>query len=180
MPIAENALTIAGRFLLGLYFLIPGITKLTGFDSTAEYMAAHGMVAIPFFLLLTAVIQIGGAVCLIVGFRIRLVAFVLAGLVLVISVVMHDFWNMEAGQAQAHEMQNFIKNLAIMAGLMVISGNPDWISRRLFAPPRNRRSGLTLASAIRSYRSRPRESCTVARCPRRLKSAHCRADPSDG
>ncbi len=50
-------------------------------------------------------------------------AFVLAGLTLVISLFMHDFWNVEEGLEQAHETQNFIKNLAIMAGLMFVAGN---------------------------------------------------------
>jgi putative oxidoreductase len=36
---------------------------------------------------------------------------------------MHDFWNLEAGIEQAHETQNFVKNLAIMAGLMAIAGS---------------------------------------------------------
>jgi putative oxidoreductase len=36
---------------------------------------------------------------------------------------MHDFWNLPAGELQtAHEMQNFSKNLAIMAGLLGLAG----------------------------------------------------------
>jgi putative oxidoreductase len=42
----------------------------------------------------------------------------------VISLIMHDFWNVQDSVQQAHEMQNFIKNLAIMAGLMVLAGGP--------------------------------------------------------
>lgn len=35
---------------------------------------------------------------------------------------MHNFWGFEDAAQRAHEMQNFIKNLAIMAGLLVITG----------------------------------------------------------
>lgn len=122
--VPERALSIVGRLLLALYFLLPGIMKIVDFDGTAEYMAAHGMVAIPFFLVLTIVLQVGGALCLAIGYRVQFTAFILAGLVLVISVVMHNFWDMEAGLQQAHEMQNFIKNMAVMAGLMVLAGGP--------------------------------------------------------
>lgn len=117
-----KALYFAGRALLGLYFILPGIMKVTGFSGTAEYMAAHGMVFVPFFLVLTIIIQIVGGSCLVVGYRQQPVAFVLAGLVLLISVVMHNFWSMEEGLQRAHEMQNFIKNMAIMAGLLVLAG----------------------------------------------------------
>ena len=51
-------------------------------------------------------------------------AFVLAGLTLVINVFMHDFWNVYEGTDQGHETQNFIKNLAIMAGLLYVAGSP--------------------------------------------------------
>jgi putative oxidoreductase len=51
-------------------------------------------------------------------------AFMLAGLTLVISLFMHNFWAMAPGLEQAHEMQNFIKNLAIMAGLLALAGTP--------------------------------------------------------
>jgi putative oxidoreductase len=118
----QNLFTLAGRWLLAAYFALPGLMKVFDFDGTAAYMAAHGMVLVPVFLVLTIVMQIGGAFCLAVGYRVRLTSFLLAGLVLVISCVMHDFWNITDALQQQHETQNFIKNMAIMAGLMVLAG----------------------------------------------------------
>lgn len=122
IDLTQKSLFLTGRILLGLYFIVPGMMKITGFSGTADYMAAHGMVLIPFFLVLTIIIQIGGGLCLVAGYRVQIVAFALAGLTLVISIVMHDFWTMEQSLQQAHEMQNFIKNMAIMAGLLVLAG----------------------------------------------------------
>ena len=113
---------VAGRILLGVYFLIPGITKVTNFQDTADYMQDHGMIFVPFFLVLTIIVQLAGAAMLMTGYRVAPTAFILAGLTLVISLAMHDFWNVEAGIQQAHETQNFVKNLAIMAGLMALAG----------------------------------------------------------
>jgi putative oxidoreductase len=45
---------------------------------------------------------------------------------------MHDFWNVYEGVSQAHETQNFVKNLAIFAGLLVLSGAEDLPQHRLF------------------------------------------------
>ena len=47
---AQRVLELVGRGLLGLYFIVPGITKVTGFAGTSEYMAAHGVPLIPFLL----------------------------------------------------------------------------------------------------------------------------------
>ena len=125
MDLFQKMIYLIGRVLMALYFILPGVMKITGFDGTADYMAAHGMVFIPFFLILTIIIQVGGGLCLAVGYRIPLVSFILAGLVLTISLVMHNFWTMEAGLQKAHEMQNFIKNMAVMAGLLVLAGGPE-------------------------------------------------------
>ncbi len=122
-PTFDNLLVTTGRVLLGLYFILPGLNKVFAFDGNAAYMAEHGMIFIPFFLVLTIIIQLGGGVAMIVGYRTQLVAFLLAGLTLVISLVMHDFWTMPSGELQTgHETQNFVKNMAIMAGLMVAAG----------------------------------------------------------
>ncbi len=118
----QRLLLLAGRGLLGLYFIVPGISKITGFATMTDYMAAHNVPLIPVLLVVTIIIQIAGGACLAIGYRTQLMAFVLAGLTLVISVVMHNFWVMESGMEQAHETQNFVKNMAIMAGLLYAAG----------------------------------------------------------
>jgi putative oxidoreductase len=115
---------ITGRVLLGLYFLIPGISKITGFDDTAAYMLTHGVPLVSLLLPITIVLQIGSGVALIAGWQTRAIALMLAGMILVINVFMHDFWNVYEGLTQQHETQNFIKNLAIMAGLLTLAAGP--------------------------------------------------------
>lgn len=113
----------AGRALLGIYFILPGLTKVFDFQGNSDYMAEHGMSFIPFFLGLTIIIQLAGGAAMVVGYQTKLVAFVLAGLTLVISLVMHDFWTLPADELQtAHETQNFVKNMAIIAGLLAVAG----------------------------------------------------------
>ena len=44
---------------------------------------------------------------------------------------MHDFWNMSESIEQRHELQNFVKNTGIIAGLLVLSAvNPGKYSLR--------------------------------------------------
>jgi len=141
MEIVQQAVGVTGRCLLGLYFLIPGITKVTGFGANAAYMEKHGMVFVPFFLIVTLILQIGGGLFLIVGFQVRITALMFALMVLAINIVMHDFWNVYEGLSQAHETQNFVKNLAIMAGLLVLGAHqgesPLSVDQRLKRPPFN-------------------------------------------
>jgi len=123
LDLARRLFLIVGRALLGLYFIVPGITKITGWTAMSAYMDQHGVPLVPVLLVITIVLQVGGGVCLAVGYRAGLMAFLLAGLTLVISLFMHDFWNSYEGTDPGHETQNFIKNLAIMAGLLYVAGS---------------------------------------------------------
>ena len=124
LALARRICLLTGRGLLGLYFIVPGISKITGFAETSAYMAAHNVPLIPVALVLTIILQIGGGAALAFGYRARTMAFMLAGLTIVINLFMHNFWAMAPGTEQAHEMQNFIKNLAIVAGLLAFAGSP--------------------------------------------------------
>lgn len=121
MHTIETACLLVGRFLLGLYFILPGIQKISDFEKMSEYMQAHDIPVISFLLPLTIFIQLSAGTALVIGYRGKIAAFLLAGLTFVISIYMHNFWAMEEGVARMHEMQNFIKNMAIMAGLLFVT-----------------------------------------------------------
>jgi putative oxidoreductase len=87
-------------------------------------MEVHGVPAVAALLPITIVLQLGGGAALIAGWQIRATALMLAGMTLVINVFMHDFWNIYEGLSQQHETQNFVKNLAIMAGLLALAAGP--------------------------------------------------------
>jgi len=121
MNLIENACLLFGRLLIGLYFILPGIQKITQFDGMSQYMEKHNVPMISVLLILTIALQIAGGLAIIVGFKGKLAAFILAGLTLVISVYMHNFWNLPEGGNVGHETQNFVKNMAIMAGLLILA-----------------------------------------------------------
>lgn len=123
MQVLVLPMEVVGRFLLGLYFLLPGISKITGFAAMQAYMNQHGVPLVAPLLVLTIVLQIAGGLALIVGWRTQLAAFLLAGLTLVINLFMHDFWNQYEGLDTQHEVQNFIKNLGIFAGLLLLAAH---------------------------------------------------------
>lgn len=121
MNYLQNFCLLAGRALLGLYFILPGMQKITDFDGMSQYMEAHQVPMVPVLLVATIFIQLVAGAALVLGYKGKAAAFVLAGLTLVISVYMHNFWAMDAGMVRAHEMQNFVKNMAIMAGLLCVA-----------------------------------------------------------
>lgn len=116
----NRVLMSIGRVLLGLYFLLPGIMKFAAWDMHIDMMTTHGMANPAPLLLIATVAEIIAGILLIVRSHVRFMALGCAVLVLIINMTMHNFWNFE-GLVGAHEMQNFIKNLGIFAGLLVLA-----------------------------------------------------------
>ena len=117
----DSLFFITGRSLLGLYFIAPGLSKVFDFASTLALMRMKG---VPFSLVLlplTIVIQLLGGIFLILGRNLRLTAFILFGLTILINIFIHNFWALSGDPSQGHETQNFVKNLAIAAGLLVLA-----------------------------------------------------------
>ncbi|WP_394146836.1 DoxX family membrane protein [Shewanella atlantica] len=118
----NHKLVTVGRVILALYFLLPGIMKFVSWDMHVALMEKHGMSMIPLLLAAAAIIEILAAIALLIERYTALVSILLALLVVVINISLHDFWNFSGVEA-AHEMQNFIKNLGIFAGLLVLAGH---------------------------------------------------------
>ena len=118
---ADRYFYIVGRFLLGLYFLLPGLAKVFLFQDNLDVVVLREVPFPTFSLLLVAIAQIFFGTMLMVGKYVYMGALVLAVVTLLINFYIHDFWNMAEDANQAHETQNFVKNLGIFAGLLILS-----------------------------------------------------------
>lgn len=117
---SDRILMSTGRILLGLYFLLPGLMKVAAWDMHVTMMSAHNVPSPALLLFIATAAEIIAGLCLILRIHVRLMAMGCALLVIIINVMMHDFWNFQDAVG-AHEMQNFIKNLGIFAGLLVLT-----------------------------------------------------------
>lgn len=125
--VLQNTAELAGRILLTIIFLIAGVGKITAYASTAAYMTSMG---VPGALLpLVIITELVGGLAIVLGYRTRVTAFLLAGFTLLAgSIFHHDF----ANQIQ---MLMFLKDLAIAGGflLLVVHGAGAWSLDRKFA-----------------------------------------------
>jgi putative oxidoreductase len=119
----SNALILSGRFLLGLYFLVPGLMKFAAPDMHIALMEAHNVPMAEPLMWVAAVANVAGGLLLISGRHVCLTALGLVVYILLVNLLLHDFWNDHAGVSAEREMQNFIKNLGILAGLLVLAGH---------------------------------------------------------
>jgi putative oxidoreductase len=110
----------AGRILLAFIFIMAGAQKITGYAGTQGYMEAMG---VPGALLpLVILTELGGGILLVLGYRARLVAFLLAGFSLLSGLLFHLIPSMglEGMEAQS-QMINFMKNVSIAGGMLMVT-----------------------------------------------------------
>lgn len=111
---------LLGRALLSAIFLLAGVMKLVNWNATVEHMASEGMVAVPFFLAAAVAVELGGGLSLLLGYGARFGAILLVLFLIPATLIFHDFWTYE-GQAMQNQMQHFLKNLALIGGLLYVS-----------------------------------------------------------
>jgi putative oxidoreductase len=123
----NNALNLIGRLLLAAVFLPAGLSKLSGFEGTVRYIASVGLPLPTVAAVVALVVEILGAIALVVGFQTRIAAAVLAVFTLVASVFFHAFWAAAPEQAFIQQLM-FFKNIGLIGGLLVLvsSGAGAW------------------------------------------------------
>ena len=103
---------VLGRIFLSALFLFNGIAKILHYEGTIEYMENFG---VPGYLIIPAIIiEILFPILLIIGYKTRLSAIMLASFTILLAVIFHtDFSN----QVQ---LTQFLKNFAIAGGFIII------------------------------------------------------------
>ena len=117
----RSILMHAGRIFLALYFLIPGISKFTSWNTSVALMEAHNMKMIPALLAIAGIAQVLGSISLLLNRHVVICALGFAVMTLLINFNLHDFWNNYEGVNPDRELQNFYKNLGIFAGLLLLA-----------------------------------------------------------
>ena len=110
-----------GRVLIGIYFLLPGVAKVFLFSANLDVVIAKEVPFPIFSLSVVAMAQIIYGSYIIFGKHLRISSIALAITTLLINFYIHDFWNLTGDPSQAHETQNFVKNIGILAGLLILS-----------------------------------------------------------
>jgi len=109
---------VLGRFLISVIFILSGAGKLMQFAGTATMMAGKGIPLANVALVLSILVEIGGGLALLTGFKVRYVAPIMALWLVPVTLVFHNFWAYQ-GADQQMQMANFLKNVAIMGGLLI-------------------------------------------------------------
>ena len=110
----SGAVALTGRVLLAAIFILSGVGKVTQPGAMIAYISAAGLPFPSLALAGSALIELGGGLALILGYRTRIVAVVLAVFSLLTSLVFHS------ALSDQNQFIHFFKNVAMAGGLMQV------------------------------------------------------------
>jgi len=116
----QSLAALFGRIFLSAIFLFSAFGKITDWSSFAHQMDQKGMPAVPVLLAGALTFELLGGLSVLLGFYGRVGAVLLILFLIPTTLIFHNFWAAEAAQ-QMNQMQHFLKNVAILGGLFVVS-----------------------------------------------------------
>jgi putative oxidoreductase len=119
MEIVKQFGPLVGRILLALIFIISGFGKITGFAGAVGYIQSAGLPAAQLGAIVAIIVELGGGIMLVVGWKARWAAAALFVFVFLAGIFFHAFWASPPEQVMMQQIQ-FMKNLAIMGGMLYI------------------------------------------------------------
>jgi putative oxidoreductase len=109
----DKLICVVARLLMAQIFIISGWHKLTGFTGTEGYFASLGIPLVSIVTPLTILVELGGGLALLLGFRVRWVAAIIALFSVGAALIAHTNF------ADSNQTINFMKNLSIAGGLLM-------------------------------------------------------------
>ena len=110
-----NLLDLLSRLLISIIFLYSGISKVFQYQGTVQWMESFGISGI--FLTPTIICEIIFPILIIIGYRVRLSASVLAIFCISTAFIFHSDFNNQV------QLIAFFKNLALSGGLLFLAIN---------------------------------------------------------
>jgi len=110
---------LVGRILIALIFVVSGFGKISGFEGIVGYIASKGLPLPEFAAMAAVVIELGGGLMVMFGWKARWAAAAMFVFTAVAALIFHNFWAVPAVQSQ-NQMIHFMKNVSMLGGLLYV------------------------------------------------------------
>ena len=115
-----NSIMLIGRVLFAFVLVSSGLSHLAKVEAMAGYAKFKKVPAAKLSVLVSGSLLVVGGLSIMLGVYADLGALVIAVLLIVMALKMHDFWAQADAQAKQTEMISFLKNLSMTGGALFI------------------------------------------------------------
>ena len=115
-----NTVLLIGRILFALVFVSSGLSHLAKVEAMAGYAKFKKVPAAKLSVLVSGALLALGGLSIILGVYADLGALVIAILLILMALKMHDFWTQTDAQVKQTETISFFKNISMAGGALII------------------------------------------------------------
>jgi putative oxidoreductase len=129
-----DLLILVGRILLAWVFVGSAYAALTNFSGSVSYFRSLNLPAPQLFTTITVTLEMVISAGLILGIGTRYCAVLAFLFVVSATAIAHRYWDYPAGPQQIGQYNNFLKNISISGGallILVTGGGRFSLDRRL-------------------------------------------------
>lgn len=116
----ESLLFLLGRIAIGGFFLWKAVERMKHWNEAGDALKRKGVPYISYVLPATMLIQVIGGLSVVLGFYARGGAILLLAFMVFHMYKLHAFWKLNHGTEQMLEKLLFMKDLAIIGGLLLL------------------------------------------------------------
>jgi putative oxidoreductase len=117
--VAKGAVVLLGRLLFAAIFLMAGANHFN--HQTIGYAASQGVPLASVLVPISGVLAIAGGLSILLGYRAKIGAWLIALFLIPVTLMMHKFWAVSDPMMAQMQMIMFMKNVAMLGGALLIS-----------------------------------------------------------
>jgi putative oxidoreductase len=118
-PAVAGPMVLLGRLFFGLIFLMAGTNHFS--SQTIAYAASEGVPLASIMVPFSGALAIVGGLSILLGYRARMGAWLIALFLVGVTPMMHKFWVVPDPMMHQLQMIMFMKNMAMLGGALLIT-----------------------------------------------------------
>ncbi len=112
---------LIGRILYSLILVMGGINHFVQHSNMTGYVAYKGVPMPGLAVAVAGVLALAGGLSVLLGYKAKLGAWLIILFLIPVTFIMHNFWAVTDPVAQQAEMAQFMKNISMIGGALIIA-----------------------------------------------------------
>ena len=119
-----DSLFLIGRIIFGGFFIYSGLNHFLGVGMMANYTKMKGVPLPRAAVIITGLMLTVGGLSMVLGAYPKIGIALLAGFLIPVSILMHNFWKIQDPQLKVADKVNFTKNMALLGAVLMFLAIP--------------------------------------------------------
>ena len=115
----EGVVVLLGRAFFALIFLMAALGNFS--PQTIQFAQSQGVPLASLAVPASGVLAILGGLSVLLGYRVRVGAWLLVLFLVPVTIMMHSFWAVSDPQMRQMQMVNFMKNVSMLGGALLLT-----------------------------------------------------------